>query len=114
VEKAFEFYGTWLKWQQDFLYSWFRCQKELMDNWLEGVKNMQMSFGMMTGSQGWSQQLFDLYNSWVSIISSSRAFVEGNTNFQNDWKTMIERQMEMGKEASKQLMDLFKKGGETR
>ena len=115
MEKAFEFWATLLKSQQDFLNSWCRCQKELMDNWLEGVKSIQMPFGMMAGSQGGSRQFSDLYNSWVStMVSSSRAFIEGITNFQNDWKTMIERQMEMGKETSKQVMGLFKKGEETK
>ena len=115
MEKLFEFYTTWLKWQQDFLNSWFRCQKELMDKWIEGVKSIQMSFGMMAGSQGGSQQFFDLYNSWIStMIGSSKTFTEGITNFQNAWKTMIERQIEMGKETSKQVMGLLKKGEETK
>jgi len=115
VEKAFEFYATLLKSQQDFLNNWFKCQKELMDTWLEGVKRIQMSLGIMAGSQGGSHQFFDLYNSWVStMVSSSKSFSEGFTNFQNAWKAMIERQIEMGKETSKQLMDTFKKGEETR
>jgi hypothetical protein len=115
VEKLFEFYTTWLRLQQDFLIGWFTCQKELMGNWLEGVKSMQMPFGIMAGSQGGSQQFVDLYNSWVSTMAnSSKGFVEGITNFQNAWKTMMERQMEMSKETSKQLMDTFKRGGETK
>jgi hypothetical protein len=115
VEKAFEFYGTWLKWQQDFLNNWIRYQTELMGNWLEGVKSMQMPFSIMAGSQGGSQQFANLYNSWAStMVNSSKAFIEGITNLQNSWKTMTEKQIEAGKEASKHVVVPFKKGGETR
>ena len=115
MEKFFEFYTTWLKSQQDFLNNWFRYQTELMGNWLEGVKSLQMPFSVMAGSKGGSQHFSDLYTSWLSVMtSSSKAYIEGITNFQNAWKTMIGRQMEMGKETSKQVVGPFKEGKETR
>jgi flagellar hook-associated protein FlgK len=101
MEKVVEFYGTWLKSQQDFLDTCFRCQKELMENWLKGISNIQMlSLGMAT-SQGLSQQFSDFYNSWVSMMTnSSKIFTEGITNFQKTLKTMTEKQVEMSKKTS--------------
>ena len=48
------------------------------------------------------------------MLSSSKAFTEGITNLQDAWKTMIEKQMEMSKEITKQLLDLVAKGEETK
>jgi regulator of sigma D len=63
MEKAFEFFDTWTKSQQNFLESWLMSQKELMDNWLDSMKKIHMSFGTMVGIRGGSPQLFDLFNS---------------------------------------------------
>jgi hypothetical protein len=115
MEKALELYDTWLKSQKDFLNNWTGSQKELMDNWLESIEKIQMSFGTMAGTQGGSQQFFNLFNSWfTTMLSSSKAFTEGITNLQNAWKTTIEKQMEMSKEASKHIIDLLTKVGETK
>jgi regulator of replication initiation timing len=67
MEKAFEFFGTWVKSQQDFLENWLGSQKELMDNWSEAIKKIQQSVSIMAGSPGVSQSeefmksLLDLY-----------------------------------------------------
>ncbi len=113
MEKAFEFFDTWLKSQKDFLDNWLRSQKELMDNWLDSIKKLQMSFGTLAGTKGGSQELFDLFNSWfTTMLGSSRAFTEGITNLQNAWKTTIEKQMEMSKELAKQFFEIYKQVGE--
>ena len=115
MEKVFEFFDPWVKSQKDFLDNWLGSQKELMDNWLDSIKKIQMSFGTMAGTRGVSPQLLDLFNSWyTTMLSSSRAFTEGITNLQNAWKTMIEKQMEMSKELSKQFFALLPKVGETK
>jgi hypothetical protein len=115
MEKAFEFYDTWLKSQKDFLDNWIRSQKELMDIWFDSIKKIQLSFSTMAGSQGVSPQLLELFNSWFTImLSSSKAFTEGITNLQNAWKTMIEKQMEMSKEIAKHFFDLVAKAEETK
>jgi cytoplasmic iron level regulating protein YaaA (DUF328/UPF0246 family) len=112
MEKALELYDAWLQSQKDFLNNWTGSQKELMDNWLESVKKIQMSFGAVAGTHGGSQQLFDLFSSWFNtMLNSSKAFTEGITNLQNAWKTTIEKQMEMSREASKHIMDLLSKAG---
>jgi hypothetical protein len=115
MEKAFEFFDPWLKSQKDFLNNWIRSQKELMDNWLDSIKKLRMSFDAMAGTQGGSQELFKLFNSWfTTMLISSEAFTEGITNLQNAWKTTIDKQIEMSKEIAKLFFDLFvKKVGET-
>lgn len=103
MEKAFEFYITWLKSQQVFLESCFRCQKEFMENWINGIngiKNTQIFLGMVS-PQGLTQQFSDIYNSWVSMMTnSSKIFTEGITKFQNISKTMTEKQEKMGEKTS--------------
>jgi len=115
MEKTLEFYDTWLDSQKNFLDNWTSSQKELMDNWLEGIKKIQTSFASITGSHGGSPQLLELFNSWfTTMLSSSKAFTEGVTNLQDAWKTTIEKQMEMGRETSKHIIDLLIKVGETK
>ena len=114
MEKAFEFFDTWVKSQKDFLDIWIRSQKELMDIWLDSIKKIQLSFSIMAGSQRVSLQLLELFNSWfTTMLSLSKAFTEGITNLQNAWKT-IEKQMEMSKEITKQFLDLVAKAEETK
>ena len=109
MEKAFEFFDPWLKSQKDFLDNWLRSQNELMENWLDSIKRLQMSIGTLAGTQGASQQIFDLFNSWFTMmLNSTKSFTEGITNLQNSWKTMIEKQMEMSKELAKHFLHLFK------
>jgi hypothetical protein len=69
VEKAFEFFDTWLRSQKNFLEDWIRSQKGLMDNWIEAMKKIQQSVNTMARSPGVSQtegfmkSLLDLYSS---------------------------------------------------
>ena len=63
MEKAFEFFDTWVRLRKDFLDNWIRSQKELTDNWIEAIKKIHMSFGTMVGIRGGSPQLFDVFNS---------------------------------------------------
>jgi len=115
MEKAFEFFDPWLKSQKDFLGNWTGSQKELMDNWIESIKKIHLSFGTMEGTPRVSPQLLERFNSWyITMLSSSRALTEGITNLQNAWKTMIEKQMEMSKEITKQFLDLVAKAEETK
>ena len=115
MEKAFEFFDTWVKSQKDFLDNWIRSQKELMDIWFDSIKKIQLSFSTMAGTRGVPPQLLERFNSWyITMLSSSRAFTEGITNLQDAWKTMIEKQMEMSKEITKQFLDLAAKGEETK
>jgi hypothetical protein len=87
MEKAFEFFDTWLRSQKDFLNNWIRSQKELMDNWFDSIKKIQMSFSTMAGTLGGSPQLLELFNSWfTTMISLTKAFTEGITNLQNAWE----------------------------
>jgi hypothetical protein len=115
MEKAFEFFDPWVKSQKDFLDNWIRSQKELMDIWFDSIKKIQLSFSTMAGSRGVSPQIIELFNSWfTTMLSSSKAFNEGIMNLQNAWKTMIEKQMEMSKELTKQFLDLAAKAEETK
>ena len=115
MEKAFEFFDTWVRSQKDFLGNWTGSQKELMDNWLDSIKKIQLSFGTMAGTPRVTPQLLERFNSWyITMLSSSRAFTEGITNLQDAWKTMIEKQMEMSKELTKQFLDLVAKAEETK
>ena len=115
MEKAFEFFDTWVKSQKDFLGNWTGSQKELMDNWIESIKKIQLSFSIMAGSQRVSLQLLELFNSWfTTMLSLSKAFTEGITNLQNAWKMMTEKQMEMSKGLSKQFLDLAARAEETK
>ena len=115
MEKAFEFFDTWVKSQKDFLGNWTGSQKELMDNWIESIKKIQLSFSTMAGTRGGSPLLLERFNSWyITMLSSSMAFTEGITNLQNAWKTTIEKQMDMSKELAKQFFDIYKQVGETK
>jgi hypothetical protein len=87
MEKAFDFFDTWLRSQKDFLNNrirlnnWIRSQKELMDNWFDSIKKVQMSFSTMVGPLGGSPQLLELFNSWfTTMLSLTKAFTEGITN----------------------------------
>jgi len=68
VEKAFEFFDTWLRSQKDFLENWIGSQKGLMENWIGAIKKIQQAVNTMTGSPGVSQteefmkSLLDLYS----------------------------------------------------
>jgi hypothetical protein len=115
VEKAFEFFDTWLRSQKDFLDNWTGYQKELMDNWLNSIKKIQLSFSTMVGPAGGSRQLLDLFNSWfTTMINSSRAFTEGVTNLQNVWKTTMQKQTEMSGEIAKRFLDVVAKAEGTK
>jgi hypothetical protein len=110
MEKAFEFFDAWLRSQKDFLDNWLRSQNELMENWLDSIKRLQMSIGTLAGTQPGTRQVFDLFNSWFTMmLNSTKTFTEGITNLQNSWKTMIENQMEMSKEIATQFLQLFKR-----
>ena len=52
MEKAFEFFGTWVRSQKDFFDNWTGSQKELMVNWVEGIKKIQQSVSTMAVSPG--------------------------------------------------------------
>jgi len=115
VEKAFEFFDTWVRSRKDFLDNWIRSQKELIDNWIEAITKIHLSFGAMEGTPLVSPQLLGRFNSWyITMLSSSMAFTEGITNLQNAWKTMTEKQIEMGKGLSKQFLDLIARAAETK
>ena len=55
MEKAFEFFDTWVRSRKDFLDNWIRSQKELIDNWIEEITKIQQSVSTMAGSRGISQ-----------------------------------------------------------
>jgi hypothetical protein len=113
MEKAFDFFDTWLKSQKDFLENWTGSQKGLMGEWIEATKKIRESFGSITGSQAGTLQTFDLFSSWFgTMLDSMMAFTEGMTNLQNVWKTMVEKQVEINKEIAAFIFESFPKVGE--
>jgi regulator of sigma D len=97
VEKAFEFFDTWVGSRKDFFDNWIRSQKELIDNWIEAITKIQQSASTMAGSRGVSQteefmkSLLDLY--------SSPLFKQGFPEF-------FLRVQQEGIEAAKQFWDI--------
>ena len=117
MEKAFEFFDTWLKSQKDFLDNWLMYQEGL-SNWIEATKKIQESLNNMSGILGFqagSPRVSDLFTSWFTLmLNSSKQLTEWIIALQNVWKTMMEKQMEMSKEIAKQFFDLLTKVGETK
>jgi len=117
MEKAFEFLDVWLKSQKDLMDNWLMYQEGL-SNWIEATKKIQESLNNMSGILGFqagSPRVSDLFSSWLTLmLNSSKALTEWIMTFQNAWKTMIEKQMEMSKELAKQFLDLAAKAEETK
>jgi hypothetical protein len=115
MEKAFEFFDTWMRSQRDFLETWTRSQKGMMGEWIEATMKIRESFGGMTGSQTGTLQAFDFFSSWLgTMLDSMLAFTEGMSNLQGVWRTMIEKQVEINKEIAGHIFVPFSKAGEKR
>lgn len=113
MEKAMEFFDAWIKSQKEFLDNWVKSQRDFMNNWTESTKKLQESFM----SLGWTQQgpgkeMLSVYTSWVNtMVNSSKVFTDEAVKIQENWRTTMERQMEMSREMTKNFLDLLKAGG---
>jgi len=97
MEKAFEFFDTWVRSRKDFLDNWIRSQKEMIDNWIEAITNIQQSAITIAGSR---------------VVSQSEEFMKSlldfyrNPLFKRGFPEFFLRVQQEGIEAAKQFWDI--------
>lgn len=115
MEKAVEFFESWVKSQKEFMDNWVKSQREFMEGWTEATKKLQEAFLNMGGPQEGAagKELHNLYNSWISTMTnSSKVFTDEAAKIQETWKNTVEKQLEMGKDMVRNLSELFVQAGE--
>ena len=111
MDKMMELFDAWMKSQRDFMDSSIKAQKEFTDNWIEATKKVQETFlNIGIPQEGAMKEPLNLYKTWfTSMANSSKVFTDEAGNIQETFKNVVERQMEMGREAVKNFSDLFSK-----
>ena len=91
--------------------AWMKSQKDFMDNWSEATKKMQETFlNMGVPQEGPMKEPLNLYKTWfTTIANSSKVFTDEAGRLQETWKSAVEKQMDMSREAVKNFSGLFSK-----
>ena len=111
MDKMNELFDAWMKSQKDLMDSSMKTQKDFMDNWVEAAKKMQETFlNMAVPQEGPMKEPLTMYKSWfTTIANSSKVFTDEAGRLQETWKSAVEKQMDMSREAVKNFSELFSK-----
>jgi len=108
MDKAVEFFESWVKSQKEFLDNWVKSQKELVEHWTEATRKLQEAILSMGASQEGTpgKEIYNFSNKWITMMAnSSKVFTEEATRIQEVWKNTVEKQMEISREMVKNLSE---------